>query len=377
LLRAAGGPGDLGDALLALASLAEASSDLIRARRLLEEALEAGRYDGDGTVVAMARYELGRIVLFQGDRERARTHLEDGLRVAASLNSPPLLMKLHRWLGSMATQDGDVPRAERHLQASLRHAQEADDLAGIAYALTTLGELAQRMGDPEAITLFEESLRRFTELRLPWGRGRAMRGLSTAATRRGDVPAALAILHQELALWRDLDDALGIAGGLERVAKILATQGQASAAARLTGAAVAIRERQGAAGPDGQPLDSIAAAHSGDAPWQAAFTAGYGLTPADAVEEALALAAGDPAPAAASPASKVAPATGERLPFDLTPREVEVLHLLAEGASDAEIAERLIVSVRTVNRHVANILSKTGAPNRTAATALALRSGLS
>ena len=52
--------------------------------------------------------------------------------------------------------------------------------------------------------------------------------------------------------------------------------------------------------------------------------------------------------------------------------QAEVIRLLAAGASDAEIARRLVISVRTANRHVANILSKTGAPNRTAAAALVL-----
>jgi DNA-binding CsgD family transcriptional regulator len=60
-----------------------------------------------------------------------------------------------------------------------------------------------------------------------------------------------------------------------------------------------------------------------------------------------------------------------RRPFDLTAREAEVLGHLVQGASDAEIARRLVISVRTANRHVANILGKTGAPNRTAAAALA------
>jgi DNA-binding NarL/FixJ family response regulator len=138
----------------------------------------------------------------------------------------------------------------------------------------------------------------------------------------------------------------------------------------LIGAAAAVRERLGAAGPHGQPPGAIPAEHADDRAWLAAFAAGHALAQADAVTEALALAGGAQPPPPASPET-------ERLPFDLTPREAEVLHLLAEGASDAEIADRLIVSVRTVNRHVANILSKTGAPNRTAAAALAHRSGLS
>jgi LuxR family maltose regulon positive regulatory protein len=49
----------------------------------------------------------------------------------------------------------------------------------------------------------------------------------------------------------------------------------------------------------------------------------------------------------------------------LSTRELEVLHLLAQGASNQEIAEELVVTVDTVKRHVSNILSKLGANNRT------------
>jgi ATP/maltotriose-dependent transcriptional regulator MalT len=61
---------------------------------------------------------------------------------------------------------------------------------------------------------------------------------------------------------------------------------------------------------------------------------------------------------------------------ELTPREHEVLTLVAQGLSDAEIAERLFVSPHTVHRHVANVRTKLRLPSRAAAVAYAARAGL-
>ena len=60
----------------------------------------------------------------------------------------------------------------------------------------------------------------------------------------------------------------------------------------------------------------------------------------------------------------------------LTRRELEVLHLVATGETDQRIADRLYLSRRTINCHVANILAKLDVPSRTAAVMTAARIGL-
>ena len=63
-------------------------------------------------------------------------------------------------------------------------------------------------------------------------------------------------------------------------------------------------------------------------------------------------------------------------PGGLTAREVEVLRLVASGNSNSEIANELVLSIRTVERHVSNIYGKTGSGGKANATAFAFTSGL-
>jgi ATP/maltotriose-dependent transcriptional regulator MalT len=75
-----------------------------------------------------------------------------------------------------------------------------------------------------------------------------------------------------------------------------------------------------------------------------------------------------------SPASAVAETVSA---LGLSDRELEVLRLVAQGLSNAEIAKRLFLSAHTVKRHIANILGKLELPTRAAAAAFAVRHGLS
>ena len=99
-----------------------------------------------------------------------------------------------------------------------------------------------------------------------------------------------------------------------------------------------------------------------------------------AVQERLVAAVVAPAlsgaPAPADPAALPAPESSPELPDELTPREVEVLKLIAAGLSNREIAAQLVLSGATVKTHVNRIFSKTGARDRAQAVRYAYQHGL-
>jgi DNA-binding NarL/FixJ family response regulator len=80
--------------------------------------------------------------------------------------------------------------------------------------------------------------------------------------------------------------------------------------------------------------------------------------------------------AVANPGSFVSTLMSDQeLDFDLTPREIEVLYLLAEGASNLEISTKLFISVSTVKTHISALMRKLQCTNRTTAVKIARKNG--
>jgi DNA-binding CsgD family transcriptional regulator len=144
-------------------------------------------------------------------------------------------------------------------------------------------------------------------------------------------------------------------------------------ATRLLGAAAALAETVNdplTPAEQARCQDAVTEARAslGDTNFKAAWAAGQTLTAEQAAAEAAEILAAMGAPSA--------PSSVGNNPFGLTPRESEILALLAEGRSNQAIADTLFISPRTAKNHVAHILAKLGVGSRAAAVAYALRHGL-
>jgi DNA-binding CsgD family transcriptional regulator len=240
-----------------------------------------------------------------------------------------------------------------------------------ALSLCLLGTVICRQGDAEAaIPLFEDAaatLRRVGNVSdLTWTLG----GLGEAAERLGDFERAAALNRESLEISWQLGEHWNMVFAIGDLALLAARDDDHLAlAARLFGAVDALRNALGlsatAADRDryDPPRERLRVALGDDA-FAAAVKAGRAMPLEDAIAEAMAFR---PAPSA----SMRRPA-----PHGLTPREVEVLRLVAQRWTDKEIAEALFLSPRTVTTHVTSILNKLGVVSRREAGTVAIRDGL-
>jgi non-specific serine/threonine protein kinase len=197
---------------------------------------------------------------------------------------------------------------------------------------------------------------------------------------QADYARARGYLEESLALARELSDRHGLANVLEGFAALAAARKSPRRALRLLGAAQAVREAIGGPLPPDWQADlerRLSPAWLGlDAEAATAACAEGRSTP---LEQALsyALAAGEIGRRSAPPGTlPEAPSPGAWALEELTTREREVVALLARGLSNRQIAATLVVSERTAEGHVHNILSKLQLDSRTQLASWGVRMGL-
>jgi DNA-binding CsgD family transcriptional regulator len=192
------------------------------------------------------------------------------------------------------------------------------------------------------------------------------------ALKQGDTQTARSLFEAAFALYREIGDQPAMSWTLYGLAFGAIAQREFEWAAQLWGAAEAMREAKGATIP---PVDrtnydgSVAALRTrlGEKAFATAWALGRSMTP----EQALAGQASGMAPISGE-LSTISPAKTPTYPDGLTAREVEVLRLVAQGLSNVQVAEQLVISPRTVNTHLTSIYGKILATSRSAATRYAI-----
>jgi len=348
------------------------------ARSYLEEAETLCKEVGDTWSRGQCLTQLARISTAQGEYARARTLLEESRGLYSTLGDQQrlgwVLLLLARVL---FLSQGDLAEAQALAEQSLALLREVNDTWIIVFVLNLLGQMRLHKGElAPARELFEASLAIAKEV--GWSRwyiAESQLGLAHVVALQGEVEQARALCQRSLALVREIDNKEGISTCLEGLADIVARQGEPLWAARLWGAAEALRETIGTPLP---PVArdtyerSVAAARTqlGEKSFAAAWAEGRSMTPEQA------LAAQGPVtiltPTSAEPPSTQPAKPVITYPDGLTTREVEVLHLLAQGLTDVQIAEQLVISPRTVNNHLTSIYSKIQVSSRAAATRYAI-----
>ena len=353
------------------------SGDPRRAAALFAEAADLARQSGDRYSLALAAGDLGVIMEQQGEYERATALMTESLNLYREIGNREGVADRLRGLGSAACAQGDFPRAVKHLEENLAECRQFGGAFRLALALGALGLAVLYQGDAErALNLFDESLAHFREIEHTYGIAWAQHYLGRVELLRGDIGRGAALLVESLDTRQRLGDRSGIAQCLETIGAVGLARRQATQAVSLFAAAASLRE---AIDSPLAPAERVgfdrelaaARAQIGEEAFAAVWAEGWVLPIDLAVERALELSRSE---AGAEPAQ--APRAKAVRASSLTPRECEVAVLIARGLSNRQIATELIISERTADTHVRNILGKLDLTSRAQVATWATRRGL-
>jgi predicted ATPase/DNA-binding NarL/FixJ family response regulator len=324
--------GDPADLLVVGGALAWATGEAGRAQDLLLQALERSEARGDKRREAIACAFLGHVARAGGE-----------------------------WDAS----------ADWHQRAEGAFRQ-GGNTQGVAWARHDLGLLARDRGDLDtAASLLRQSLRDFRELRYEWAVAWSAWGLGTTLSAQGGLAEARPLLAEALQIYAEVSDPRGVPQCLEALAHIACEQAHFETAARLIGAATALRARMAASAPDAEQamtmaVERVLTTALGAEATEQLMHAGRTMPAQQAVDLAMAVALG------AAPGDQDRP---RQVP--LTPRERQVAALVASGRTNRQIGRVLGISEKTAEVHLHHVMSKLDVRSRAEVAAWAVTQHLS
>jgi predicted ATPase/DNA-binding CsgD family transcriptional regulator len=336
-----------------------ATGSLDEARHWLGLGLASGAGDPRerGRALALA----ARFAVLQNDRVRARELVDEGNEVATAVDDTRALGLLSVPAAMLSVWDGSPAAAADQADRALARLESSSDLPGELLALFVAGVCHGFAGNnTEAIARHRRCIARADEVGERHMKALAVAGLGEQQLAVGHLEEASALFREAIVLKRELGDRMGMAVGLDSLGRVATAEGEGERAALLLGAAEGIWDVVGMS-ETGNPFafapsrsDGLQQARKllGKQRFRELFRQGARLSLDEAVRFALEANA-DPGP----PPTPIEPSP-------LTRRELEVADLVADGLSNPQIAARLVISVRTAQGHVENILRKLGFNSR-------------
>ena len=370
-------------ALAAAANLLVQTDGYATAADYCQEGLAIARAAGDDYLVADLLQIGAWPLLRQGQPGAALQLIEEGLGLAQRLQEPHLTGRLLSARSFALNIGGNPAGAARDAAESLRLYRQAGDRILVGATLGNLGNYELSTGDLDAARRhLAESVDIARALNARDGMAHWTFNLGLAEYLGGSPEAAQALFAETL----DLARRMGIKGMTAYALIGLAMVGHGRAdpgwSARLHGAG---DQALAGLGETLEPLEGRLAdldrqrlrAAMGAEDFDTEYATGRALDLARVAHQALqGMQAGREAPRTGALVSELDAAISDEAATMLTPREREVLTLVAQGLSNPDIAQRLFLSEHTVHRHLANILRKLGLSSRAAAAAWAARTGL-
>lgn len=299
------------------------------------------------------------LAALQGDVTVANTLVAEGLEASTLLDNDSLSTLSAHAAGAIALYSGDYQTAINRSNSALRTATELEYRFCQVGALAVLGVANVMLGNViQAARCHEEMLDATVDHCELVYRGRSSMYGGWAAWKQGEPEQAKTLLWQGLRMSNQIEDPVGITRSLTTLAWIEAHQNYAKRAAVLLGAASRLSTQIG--GPSVAFLEKLTDHQEcvrktreilGENGFRTQCQFGNNLSLRDAVAYAL----GEPHEAP----------QGQSTQSALTRRERQIAELVAEGLTNRAIAERLVISQRTVQGHVEHILAKLDFTSRT------------